>query len=1069
MWIVKVALRRPYTFVVVAMLILVIGAWFVVRTSKDIFPFINIPVVSVIWTFQGLPAEEFQQRITTYCEYTLSNNVNDIERIESQTVDGIGIVRLFFHPSVQIEAAVAQTSASCQSILRLMPPGVQPPIVLRYNANTVPLIQMVLSSLTLTEQELYDYGIYRIRQFISTIQGTTLPAPYGGKTRQVMVDLDTEQLQTRGLSPRDINQVILNQNITTPTGDAKIGPYDYRINLNNTPDQIESMNDFPVKIIDNQMVFVRDVAFAHDGYIPQTNIVRDDGLRAVLLIVLKNGAASTLDIINSVKELLETIRAAAPKGMNIDLLFDQSLFVRAAIQSVLKEGGLAALLTGIMILLFLGSWRSTVTVWVSIPLSILTSIIILSLVDETLNLMTLGGLALAIGILVDDATVAVENIHRNLSLGKPLTQAVLDGSFQVTIPAFVSTLAICIVFLPVTLLVGPSKFLFVPFAKAVVFAILASYFLSRTLVPVMINYLVQREMHLYTKDGNQNGSQKTALDRYHARFEKAFFAFRCRYSQALSWALHNRLATSIVFVCIFVSSALILPSIGEDFFPTVDAGQLRLHVRAPTGTRIEVTEEIFGQVEDEIRKVIPPQELNQIIDNIGIPTQAYNLAFGDMATIAVYDGEILVSLNEKRTHSTPEYVEKLRRHLQKKFPNLTFYFQPADMVNQILNFGLPSPIDVRVIGYDKENNFAIARQLVEQLSHVPGAVDVHLHQVEDAPELFLKSDRMRLAEVGLVQSDLANDVLGSYGTSTAVTPDFWLDRKMGIPYQISVQTPKYRTNDVATLLRTPISSPFTKQSQLLGDLVQLERRSTPGVVNHFDIQPVFDIFANVQGRDLGGVARDMQKIVDEFTVKMAPGNSIKISGLAENMHAAFTRLGIGFLFAIILVYSIMVINFQSWLDPFIIIMALPGAISGIIWILYLTDTTFSVPSLMGAIMSVGVSTANSILLVTFANRYLKEGKDSIVAMVNAATTRLRPVLMTALAMIVGMIPMALGLGEGSEQNVPLGRAVIGGLILATVTTLFFVPVIFTLLRKKANPYIATEEEIDSHENPSGSS
>lgn len=1048
MWIVRLALRRPYTFVVIALLILVIGSWFVVRTSKDIFPNIDIPVVSVIWTFQGLPADEFAQRITTYSEYTLSNNVNDIERIESQTVDGIGIVRLYFHPNVEIESAVAQSSASSQSILKLMPPGVQPPIILRYSANTVPLIQMVLSSLTISEEELYDYGIYRIRQFISTIQGTTLPAPFGGKTRQVMVDLNTEELQIRGLSPRDINNVILGQCLTTPTGDAKIGPYDYRVNLNNNPVEIQDMNEFPVKEIDGQMVFVRDVAFAHDGYIPQTNIVREDGVRAVLLVILKNGAASTLDIINGVKELIGTIRAAAPKGMNIDLLFDQSIFVRAAIESVLREGGIAALLTGMMILLFLGSWRSTITVWVSIPLSILASIIFLSLTGETLNLMTLGGLALAIGILVDDATVAVENIHRNIGLGKKLESAVLDGSSQVTIPAFVSTLAICIVFLPVTLLVGPSRYLFVPFAEAVVFAIFASYFLSRTLIPVMINHLLA-------------GEHASKFGFLHERFEKAFLRLRTGYSQLLTWALHNRATTLVLFLAIFLSAAFILKSIGEDFFPAVDAGQIRLHVRAPSGTRIEVTEEIFGAVEEEIRRLIPSHELSEIIDNIGIPSQAYNLAFGDMATIAVYDGEILVSLAQERSHSSFYYIELLRHRLQEKYPNLIFFFQPADMVNQILNFGLPCPIDIRVMGYNIKENFKIAKMLEEKVSHVPGAVDVHLHQVEDAPELFLDADRMRLAQVGLMQTDLAQDVLGSYGTSTAVTPNFWLDRKMGIPYQISVQTPKYRTNDIETLLRTPISSPLTKQSQLLGDLVRLERRATPGVINHFNIQPVYDIFANVQGRDLGGVSGDIQKIVNEAKKGMTPGNTIEIRGLVDNMNTAFTRLGIGFIFAIILVYSIMVINFQSWLDPFIIIMALPGAVSGIIWMLYLSHTTFNVPSLMGSIMSVGVATANSILLVTFANRYLKHGGDNIQAMIEAATARLRPVLMTALAMIVGMLPMAIGLGEGSEQNVPLGRAVIGGLLLATVTTLFFVPVIFTLLRKKPNPYIATEEEIDS--------
>ncbi|MCE5294459.1 MAG: efflux RND transporter permease subunit [Chlamydiales bacterium] len=1047
MWIVRLALKRPYTFVVFAMLILLVGSWFVVRTSKDIFPFINIPVVSVIWTFQGMPAEEFSQRITTYCEYTLSNNVNDIERIESQTLDGVGIVRLFFHPSVEIEAAVAQTSASCQSILKLMPTGVQPPTILRYNANTVPLIQMALSSQVLSEQELYDYGVYRIRQFISTIQGTTLPAPYGGKSRQVMVDVNTSQLQARGLSSRDVGTAFSRQNITAPTGDAKIGPFDYRLNMNNTPDLIASMNDFPVKEVDGKMVYVRDVAFAHDGYAPQSNIVREDGLHAVLLVILKNGAASTLDIIESVKELLKTIKAAAPPGMNINLLFDQSIFVNAAIESVIKEGALAALLTGIMILLFLGSWRSTITVWLSIPLSILLSIILLSLTGDTLNIMTLGGLALAIGILVDDATVAVENIHRNMDLGKPLTQAVLDGSSQVTIPAFVSTLAICIVFLPVSLLEGPAKFLFVPFAKAVVYAIFGSYILSRTLIPVMLNYLTPPTKH----------------EQYNEKFEKGFNAFKDRYHRALTWSLHNRGTTILLFVLVFGSAALILPSVGEDFFPQVDAGQFRLHVRAPSGTRLEVTEEYFGAVEDEIKKIIPKNEISQIIDNIGIPASSYNLAFGDLATIGVYDGEILVSLSHKRTHSTAKYIEMLRHTLPSKFPTLMFYFQPADMVNQILNFGLPSPIDIRVMGYDKETNLKVARELVERVSRVPGAVDVHLHQVLDAPELYITSDRMRLAAVGLTQSDLSSDILGTYGTSSAVAPNFWLDRKMGIPYQISVQQPKYRTNTIQELLLTPVASPKTTQSQLLGDLVTVQHRVGPGVVNHVNIQPVFDVFANVQGRDLGAVARDIQAIVDELKGKLTPGNSIEIQGLVLSMQTAFTRLAMGFIFAIILVYCLMVVNFQSWLDPFIVIMALPGVISGIIWMLYITHTTFSVPSLMGAIMSVGVASANSILLVTFANRYLKHDSDPLQAMAEAAATRLRPILMTALAMIVGMIPMAIGLGEGSEQNVPLGRAVIGGLLIATITTLFFVPVIFTLLRKKANPYIATEEEIDAHD------
>jgi len=1045
MWIVKLALRRPYTFVVMALMMLLMGGYSILTTPKDIFPFINIPVVSVIWNFSGMPAEEFAQRITTYSEYTLSNNVNDIERIESQTLDGIGLIRLYFYPEANIATAVAQATASSQSILRLMPVGMQPPTILRYNANTVPLIQIALSSKIIPEQALYDFGLYRIRQFISTIQGTTLTAPYGGKSRQVMVDLDPDLLQSRNLSPRDINRAMLAQNITPPTGDTRIGSIDYRVNMNNTPDLIASMNDFPIKLVDGTTLFIRDIGFAHDGFAPQTNIVRKDSGRAVLLSILKNGAASTLDIINRVKELINTVRQAAPKGMNIDLLFDQSIFVKAAIKGVVLEGLIAALLTGSLILIFLGSWRSTLVVWVSIPLSIFTSIIFLSLIGESLNLMTLGGLGLAIGILVDDATVTVENIHRNLSQGKSIRQAVYDGSAQVTIPAFVSTLAILIVFLPITLLVGPSKFLFVPFAWAVGFAVAASWFLSRTLVPVLIYFLTQKE-------------ETGFFARYQVRFDAAFHRFRAGYGHMLTFALHHRGTTTFIFGIIFTSAILIAPSIGEDFFPTVDAGQFRLHVRAATGTRIEVTEEIFGAVEEAIKQVIPSDEIDQMLDNIGVPASTYNLAFGDMATIGGYDGEILVSLKNKRSFPTPEYVQKVRKHLNETFPNLIFYFQPADIVSQILYFGLPCPINVRLVGADQKNNLKLARKVIEEMQHVPGACDVHLHQAVDAPELFLNINRERLAECGIAQVDIANDVLLSYGTGSVVTPNFWLDRKAGIPYQISVQTPKYRVNDIATFLRMPVASPLTAQPQLLSDLSTLERRESPGVMTHFNIQPTYDVFANVQGTDLGSVATHVQRICDEIAPQMAPGNSVQLIGLVQSMRDTFRRMAVGLIFAIILIYCIMVVNFQSWLDPFIIIMALPGAISGIIWILFLTQTTLSVPALMGSIMSVGVATANSILLVTFANMQLRELNDSIHAAHAAAITRLRPVLMTAMAMIVGMLPMALGVGEGSEQNAPLGRAVIGGLFLATITTLFFVPVVFSLLRKRANPYIGGEEE-----------
>jgi multidrug efflux pump subunit AcrB len=1048
MWIVELALRRPYTFVVIALLIMITSIVFMFSTPKDIFPHIDIPIISVIWQYNGLPPEDFAERITTYSEYALFNNVNEIESMESQTLTGIGIVRLFFHEGAEISSAIAEATSVSQAILKRLPPGILPPIILRYYVNTVPIVQMILSGETLTESQLYDYGNWRIRQAIGTIPGSTLPTPYGGVLRQLMVDVDALALQARGLSARDVNTAIQNQVLTTPLGDSRIGPYDYNINMNNTPVEPDSFNSIPVAKIDDKIVFLRDVAFAHDGFAPQTNMVRRDGRKSVLMPVLKNGSASTLDIVNQVKALIGTIREAAPKGMNIDLIFDQSIFVKKAIQGVVVEGILAACLTGAMVLLFLGSWRSTLIVLISIPLSIMTSIIFLSLFGETLNIMTLGGLTLAIGILVDDATVAIENIHRNVSAKKPLVKAILDGSYEVAIPAFVSTLSICIVFLPVVLLVGPAKFLFTPLALAVVFAIAASYILSRTLVPVMIKFILPPEMYLYTGGGAQ-----TALDRYHIKFSKGFHRFRTKYGEILQWGLDHRIVVVIVFGVIFISALLIFPFIGEDFFPDVDAGQLRLHVKAPTGTRIEMTAELFSQVESEIKKVIDPSEIAMMIDNIGLNPVPYTLAFGDNATMGGYDGEILISLKPERKLSTTDYKKKLRQHLKIKFPNLLFFFQPADMVNQILNLGLPTPIDVKVSGYDKENNLKIARQLVEKISHVPGAVDTHLHQVVDFPELFLEVDRMQLAVAGINQSEVANDVLINFSDSTTLTPNFWLDRKAGIPYLIAVQNPKYRVNTVEDLLHIPISSPLTQQSQLLCDLCSLERRPSAGVVNHLNIQPIYDIYANVQGRDLGGVASDIQEIVQEYEKILTPGNNIIMSGVVSNMKLAFRKLGLGFIFAILLVYFIMVINFQSWLDPFVITMAIPGAISGIIWMLFLTGTTFNIPSIMGAIMSIGVVTANSILMVTFANFQLKEGKNGFQAIHAAAMTRLRPILMTALAMIVGMIPMALALGEGGEQNAPLGKAVIGGLIVATFTTLFFVPIIFSFLRSKENPYL----------------
>jgi multidrug efflux pump subunit AcrB len=1053
MWIVELALRRPYTFVVIALLIAIMSAIFMFVTPKDIFPNINIPIVSVIWQYTGLPPEEFSERITTFSEYSLFNNVDNIERIESQTLNGVGVIRIYFHPGADIPTAIAEATSTSQSILKRMPTGILPPTVLRYYVNTVPIVQMILSGEETTQSQLYDYGNWRIRQFIGTIPGATLPTPYGGEVRQLMVDVDSLALQTRGLSARDVNTAIQNQVLTTPLGDARIGKFDYNINVNNTPVEPSAFNDMPVATVDDKIVFLRDVAFAHDGFAPQTNLVRREGANSVLMQILKNGAASTLDIVNQVKKLLPTIQAAAPKGMDINLIFDQSIFVKKAIQGVVTEGFLAACLTGALVLIFLGSWRSTLIVLTSIPLSIMTSIIFLGLTGETLNIMTLGGLALAIGILVDDATVAIENIHRNINSGKPLDKAILDGSYEVAIPAFVSTLSICIVFLPVVLLVGPARYLFAPLALSVVFAIIASYFLSRTLVPVMIKFILPAEMYLYT-----GGGAKSALDRYHLMFSKKFHRFRDSYSSSLRWGLANRLTILIIFGLLFSSTLFIFPFIGQDFFPFVDAGQIRLHVKAESGTRIEVTADIFSEVENEIRKVIDPHDIAMLIDNIGLNPVPYTLAFGDSATVGGWDGEILLSLNPDRKTGTQEYMSRLREHLKEKFPNLVFFFQPADIVNQILNMGLPTPIDVKVSGYDKSNNLRVARELVEKISHIPGAMDVNLHQVVDLPEIYLDVDRMKIASAGLTQSDVTQDILLNFSDSTTLTPNYWLDRKSGVPYPIAVQNPKYRVNTLEGLQHLPVSSRLTKQSQLLCDLCTVEHRPSAGVVNHLNIQPVYDIYANVQGRDLGGVASQIQDVVDSYSKEMTPGNNIIMSGVVSTMKDPFNKLGFGFIFAIMLVYFIMVINFQSWLDPFIIIMAIPGAISGIVWMLYLTGTTLNIPSLMGSIMSIGVVTANSILLVTFANFQMKEGKNNMEAVHTAAETRLRPILMTAMAMIVGMIPMALGLGEGGEQNAPLGKAIIGGLLAATCTTLFFVPVMFSFLRRKANPYLNVKHE-----------
>src|SRR5579863_5204620 len=1046
MWIVRLALNKPYTFIVASILILVLGFSSIVSTPTDIFPNIDIPVVTVIWSYSGLSAKEMEQRVTTFSEFVMAL-VNDVKAIDSQTVNGASVIKISFQPQVRIDAAMSQVGAAVNSIRFRMPPGVNPPWILRFSASTVPIIQLSLSSDTLSESELYDYGLFRVRQQLSTVPGTLLPAPYGGKARQIMVDLDQNALLAKSITPLDIVGAINAQNLTLPSGTAKIGTHEYTVSTNSSPVDALSLNDVPVKTVNGSLVYMRDVAHVRDGWAVQQNVSRADGKPNVLLSVMKTGSVSTLDIVKQIKnDVLPTSRAAAPKGMKITELFDQSLFVRASIEGVLKEGVIAACLTAMMILFFLGSWRSTLIIAISIPLSILSSIIVLSAMGETMNTMTLGGLALAIGILVDDATVTIENIHRHMG-SQPLKEAVLVGASEIATPTFVSTLTICIVFVSVVFLTGPAKYLFTPMALAVVFAMLASYVLSRTLVPVLVNFLLGAE-HSFEGHEEPDGyipSRRSIFARANDYFNRGYLWVQDHYAQALRSVLRHRKNAFLASVAIMGSAFVLLPFVGRDFFPSVDSGQIRLHVRALPGTRIEATKVLVSQVEDQIRKTIPANQLQLIIDNIGLTPETFNYAFGDGATISSADGEILISLNEKHHDPASHYVKQLRSQLNQLFPDLTFFFQPADIVTQILNFGLPSPIDVQVQGYDPAN-YEIARRLREELATVPGTVDVHLHQVVNAPDLHLDIDRVRAAEFGLTQQDVANSIYISLSSSAAVQPNFWLDPKMGITYMVAAQTPQYHIDSINALENTPIPlHTASNRSELLGNMATLTPAVLPVVVNHHNGAPVFDIFANVENSDLGSVAARVSRIVEEERNHLPPGTKIVMRGQVESMNEAFDRLGIGLAFAALLVYLLMVVNYQSWLDPFIIICALPGAFCGIVWALFLTQTTFNVPSLMGAIMSIGVATANSILLVTFANELRSRAIDPLEAALAAGHTRLRPIIMTAFAMIIGMLPMALGIGEGGEQNAPLARAVIGGLSVATFATLFFVPLMFTLV------------------------
>jgi CzcA family heavy metal efflux pump len=1041
MWIVRLALRRPYTFVVVALLLLILGPIVILSTPTDIFPNINIPVVSIVWNYTGLNPDDMSNRIVFQTERALTTLVDDIAHIESQSLNGVAVVKVFFQPHADITKAIAQVTAISQTQLRQLPPGTTPPLVITYSASSVPIIQLALSGQKLSEQQLFDYGVNFIRTRLITIPGCAIPYPYGGKQRQVQVDLDTNALQSKGLSPVDVVNAISAQNIVLPSGSSKIGAFEYAVDTNSSPTTVAELNQLPVKTTGSTTIYIRDVAFVRDGFPPQTNIVRVNGQRSVLITVLKVGQASTLDIIAGIKSLLPQIQGGLPPELHIHPLADQSLFVRASIDGVIKEATIAACLTGLMILVFLGNWRSTLIIAVSIPLSILTSIIVMSALGETINIMTLGGLALAVGILVDDATVEIENINRNLAQGKEVEHAILDGAQQIAVPAFVSTLAICIVFVPMFFLTGVARYLFVPLAEAVVFAMMASYLLSRTLVPTMAKYLL-RGHEAETLAASQSRNPLVAMQ---IKFEEAFERFREGYHGWLERCLHYKRAFLLIFLGVCLASVVFLiPWLGQDFFPSVDAGQFKLHLRARTGTRIEETARLSDLVEQSIRRQIPHQEIDSIIDNIGLPYSGINLSYSNSAPTGPADADILVSL-AKDHRPTAQYIHDLRLKLPQEFPGVIFSFLPADIVSQILNFGLPAPIDIQVVGYGLDANRAFADKLLERVKQVRGTVDLHVQQPFDQPYLHVDVDRTKAQQVGFTQRDVATNLLVSLSGSFQTTPEFWLNPKTGVSYSIATQTPQYRVDSLQSLENIPVTGPSGARAGILANLASIHRGAGMAVVSHYDIQPLIDIYGSVQGRDLGGVAREINKIVEDSKKDLPRGSQLIVRGQIQTMRSSYTGLLSGLLFSIVLVYLLIVVNFQSWLDPFIIISALPAALAGIVWILFVTRTTLSVPALTGSIMCVGVATANSILVVSFAKEQLAEGKDAIAAALNAGFTRFRPVLMTALAMIIGMVPMAIGLGEGGEQNAPLGRAVIGGLLFATVATLFFVPVFFSLL------------------------
>jgi len=1055
LWIVRVALSRPYTFVVMALLILIIGPIVYLNMRTDIFPSIKMPVVSVVWTYNGLPASEISDRIITYYERQMTTTVNDIEHIESQSLPGVGIVKVFFQPNVNINGAVAQVTAISQTVLKRMPPGITPPLILTYNASSVPILQLALSSKTLLDNQLFDISNNMIRPQLAQVEGAAIPSPYGGKNRQVQVDLDPQLLRAKGISPIEVANALALQNLTLPAGTEKIGEFEYNILLNGSPKVIDELNDIPIKMVDGVLVYLRDVAHVRDGYAPQQNLVRVNGAHSVLTTVQKNGDASTLDIIEHVKKLLPLIQAGAPAGLNIGLIGDQSFFVKASVAGVIREGVIAAALTAIMILLFLGSWRSTLIITVSIPLAILSSIIALSAFGQTINIMTLGGLALAVGILVDDATVTIENINWHIEQGKHVERSILDGAHQIVTPAFVSLICICIVFVPMFFLNGVSKYLFVPLAEAVIFSMIASFILSRTLVPTMAKYLLRAslehgEKHIDCVDAVPSSDKvvnRNIFVVFQRSFEKAFEVIRDNYRGLLLIALSNRKKFIIGFVVFTLSSFILLPWLGENFFPSVDAGQIKLHVRAKTGTRLEETARVCDEVEKYIRTVVPASEIKNIVDNIGLPVSGINLSYSNSSPIGSGDADILITLNENHK-PTEEYVSQLREQLSNYFPKISFAFLPADIVSQILNFGLPAPIDIQIVGFNRDENRIYAAELLKRIRKIPGMADLRIQQAFDQPELRVSVDRARAQDLGFSQRDIANNLLVSLSGSFQTAPNFWVNPVNHVSYPLVVQTPQYRTESKGDLENIPINSSYGAQSQILGGLSNITRGQGAAVVSHYDVQPAIDIFGAVQDRDLGSIAHDIEAVLKETEGKLPKGSTVELRGQVQSMHGAYSGLFFGLLAAIALIYLILVVNFQSWLDPFVIIMALPTALAGIVWMLFITHTSLSVPALIGAIMCMGVATANSVLVVSFARERRSEGDDAFNAAVVAGFMRFRPVLMTALAMIIGMAPMALGLGEGGEQNAPLGRAVIGGLAFATCATLFFVPVLFNWVHSR---------------------